>query len=140
MTPYACTCSQLDKGPGTGFAFCHWKNQRSCQFSRRVIYFSLKMGCRGSKSGDGTPHRLTVKLSVIQGMLKVQITHPGPPLPLNPSQVFPEWRPPWLKMNLLKGWNSITVLFTRSHQCERLVQKRPSMCYYVCVIMYVKDP
>ena len=37
-------------------------------------------------------------------------------------------------------WNSITVLLTRSHQCRRLVQKRPSMCYYVCVIMHVKDP
>ena len=36
-------------------------------------------------------------------------------------------------------WNSNTVLFTRSHHC-RLVQKRPSMCYYVCVIMHVKDP
>ena len=37
-------------------------------------------------------------------------------------------------------WNSITVLLTRPHQCRRLVQKRPSMCYYVCVIMHVKDP
>ena len=37
-------------------------------------------------------------------------------------------------------WNSITVLLTRSHKCQRLVQKRPSMCYYVCVIMHVKDP
>ena len=36
--------------------------------------------------------------------------------------------------------NSISVLLTRSHQCQRLVQKRPSMCYYVCVIMHVKDP
>ena len=27
-------------------------------------------------------------------------------------------------------WNSITVLFTRSHR--RLVKKRQSMCYYVC--------
>ena len=37
-------------------------------------------------------------------------------------------------------WNSITVLFARSHQCRRLVHRRPSMCYYVCVIMHVKDP
>ena len=37
-------------------------------------------------------------------------------------------------------WNSITVLLTCSHQCRRLVKKRPSMCYYVCVIMHVKDP
>ena len=37
-------------------------------------------------------------------------------------------------------WDTITVLLTRSHQCRRLVQKRPSMCYYVCVIMHVKDP
>ena len=37
-------------------------------------------------------------------------------------------------------WNSITVLLTHSHQCRRLVKKRPSMCYYVCVIMHVKDP
>ena len=37
-------------------------------------------------------------------------------------------------------WNSISVLLIRSHQCWRLVQKRPSMCYYVCVIMHVKDP
>ena len=37
-------------------------------------------------------------------------------------------------------WDSITVLLTRFHQCRRLVQKRPSMCYYVCVIMHVKDP
>ena len=37
-------------------------------------------------------------------------------------------------------WNSITVLLTRSHQCRRLVKKKPSMCYYVCVIMHVKDP
>ena len=41
---------------------------------------------------------------------------------------------------VLERWNSITVLFTRSHQGRRLVQKRPSMCYYVCVIMHVKDP
>ena len=39
-----------------------------------------------------------------------------------------------------EGCNSITVLLTRSHQCRRLVKKRPSMCYYVCVIMHVKDP
>ena len=37
-------------------------------------------------------------------------------------------------------WNSITVLLTHSHQCRQLVKKRPSMCYYVCVIMHVKDP
>ena len=37
-------------------------------------------------------------------------------------------------------WNSITLLLTRSHQCRRLVKKRPSMCYCVCVIMHVKDP
>ena len=37
-------------------------------------------------------------------------------------------------------WNSITVLLTCSHQCRRLVHKRPSMCYNVCVIMHVKDP
>ena len=41
---------------------------------------------------------------------------------------------------VLERWNSITVLLTRSHQCRRLVQKRLSMCYYVCVIMHVKDP
>ena len=28
--------------------------------------------------------------------------------------------------------NSITVLLTCSHQCRQLVQKKPSMCYYVC--------
>ena len=37
-------------------------------------------------------------------------------------------------------WNSITVLVTCSHQCRRLVKKRPSMCHYVCVMMHVKDP
>ena len=37
-------------------------------------------------------------------------------------------------------WNSISVLLICSHQCRRLVKKRPSMCYYVCVIMHVKDP
>ena len=37
-------------------------------------------------------------------------------------------------------WNSITVLLTCFHQCQRLVKKRWSMCYYVCVIMHVKDP
>ena len=41
---------------------------------------------------------------------------------------------------VLERWNSITVLLTCSHQCRRLVKKRPSMCYYVCVIMHVKDP
>ena len=41
---------------------------------------------------------------------------------------------------VIEGWNSLTVLLTCSHQCRRLVQKRPSMCYYVCVIMHVKDP
>ena len=39
-----------------------------------------------------------------------------------------------------EGWNSITVLLTCSRQCQRLVQKRQSMCYYDCVIMHVKDP
>ena len=38
------------------------------------------------------------------------------------------------------GWNSFTVLLTRSHQCRRLFKKTRSMCYYVCVIMHVKDP
>ena len=37
-------------------------------------------------------------------------------------------------------WNSIRVLLNRSHQCRRLVKKRQSMYYYVCVIMHVKDP
>ena len=37
-------------------------------------------------------------------------------------------------------WNSITVLFTHSYQCWWLVKKRPSMCYYVCVIKHVRDP
>ena len=37
-------------------------------------------------------------------------------------------------------WNSIIVLLTRSHQWRRLVKKRLSMCYYVCLIMHVKDP
>ena len=32
------------------------------------------------------------------------------------------------------------LLLTRSHQCRRLVKKRPSMCYHVCIIMHVKDP
>ena len=41
---------------------------------------------------------------------------------------------------LTERWNSITVPLTRSHHCRRLVQKRPSMYYYVCVIMHVKDP
>ena len=41
---------------------------------------------------------------------------------------------------VIRRWNSITVLLTHSHQCRRLVKKRPSMCYYVCVIMHVKDP
>ena len=45
-----------------------------------------------------------------------------------------------LDLLVIERWNSITVLLTRSHQCGRLVQKRPSMCYYVCVIMHVKDP
>ena len=29
-----------------------------------------------------------------------------------------------------EGWNSIT----HSHQCRRLVKKRPSICYHVCVV------
>ena len=29
-------------------------------------------------------------------------------------------------------WNSITVLFTHSHQCRRLVQKRPSVSGRLC--------
>ena len=37
---------------------------------------------------------------------------------------------------VIERWNSITI----SHQCRRLVKKRPSMCYYVCVMMHVKDP
>ena len=37
-------------------------------------------------------------------------------------------------------WYAVTVLLTRSHQCRRLVQKSRSMCYYVCVMMHVKDP
>ena len=41
---------------------------------------------------------------------------------------------------VIERWNFITVLLTCSHQCRRLVEKRPSMCYYVCVIMHVKDP
>ena len=41
---------------------------------------------------------------------------------------------------VLERWNSITVLVTCSHQCRRLVKKRQSMCYCVCVIMHVKDP
>ena len=41
---------------------------------------------------------------------------------------------------VLEGWNSFTVLLTHSHQCRRLVQKRRSMCCYVCVIMHVTDP
>ena len=45
-----------------------------------------------------------------------------------------------LDLLVLERWNSITVLLTRSHQCRRLVKKRQSMCYYVCVIMHVKDP
>ena len=36
-------------------------------------------------------------------------------------------------------WNSITVLLNCSHQCWRLVQQRPSMCYHLYVIMIVKD-
>ena len=46
----------------------------------------------------------------------------------------------WLNPLVTERWNSITVLLTRSHQCQRLVKKRPSICYYVCVIMHVKDP
>ena len=45
-----------------------------------------------------------------------------------------------LDLLVTERWNSITVLLTSSHQCRRLVQKRPSMCYYVCVIMHVKAP
>ena len=45
-----------------------------------------------------------------------------------------------LDLLVLERWNSITVLLTCSHQCRRLVKKRQSMCYYVCVIMHVKDP
>ena len=41
---------------------------------------------------------------------------------------------------VIERWNSITVLLTCSHQCRWLVQKWQSMCYYVCVIMHVKDP
>ena len=41
---------------------------------------------------------------------------------------------------VIERWNSITVLLTCSHQCRRPVKKRQSMCYYVCVIMHVKDP
>ena len=41
---------------------------------------------------------------------------------------------------VIEWLNSMAVLLTRSHQCRRLVKKRPSMCYYVCVIMHVKDP
>ena len=45
-----------------------------------------------------------------------------------------------LDLFVSERWNSITILLTRSHQCQRLVKKRPAMCYYVCVIMHVKDP
>ena len=40
---------------------------------------------------------------------------------------------------VIERWNPITVLSTRSHQCRKLVQKRSSMCHYICVIMHVKD-
>ena len=46
----------------------------------------------------------------------------------------------WLDPLVTEKWNSISVLLTCSHQCRRLVKKRQSMCYYVCVIMHVKDP
>ena len=45
-----------------------------------------------------------------------------------------------LDLLVLERWNSITVLLTFSHQCRQLFQKRLSMCYYVCVMMHVKDP
>ena len=45
-----------------------------------------------------------------------------------------------LDLLVIERWNSVTVLLTWPHQCRRLVQKRPSMCYYVCVVMHVKDP
>ena len=41
---------------------------------------------------------------------------------------------------VIERWNSVTVLLTCSTQCQQLVKKRPSMSYYVCVIMHVKDP
>ena len=37
----------------------------------------------------------------------------------------------WLDPLVSERWNSITVLLTCSHQCRRLVKKRPSMCHYV---------
>ena len=48
----------------------------------------------------------------------------------------------WARLDplVIERWNSITVLLTCSHQCRRLFQKRPSMCYYVCVILHVEDP
>ena len=49
----------------------------------------------------------------------------------------------WVRARLdplvLEGWNSFTVLLTRSHQCRRLVQKRRSMCYYVCNNAYKRS-
>ena len=50
------------------------------------------------------------------------------------------WVRAWLDPLVSERWKSITVLLTRSHQCRRLVKKRPSMCYYVCITMHVKDP
>ena len=43
------------------------------------------------------------------------------------------------RLNLLvsERWNSITVIDSLP---PVLVKKRPSMCYYVCVIMHIKDP
>ena len=37
-------------------------------------------------------------------------------------------------------WHSTNMLLTCLHQCWRLVHKRPSMCYQVCVVMHLKDP
>ena len=45
-----------------------------------------------------------------------------------------------LALLVAERWDSITALLTCSHHCQRLVQKRLSMCYYVFVIMHVKDP
>ena len=36
-------------------------------------------------------------------------------------------------------WNSTNMLLTCLHQCRQLIHQRPYMCYYVYVIMHVRD-
>ena len=45
------------------------------------------------------------------------------------------WHDPFVS----ETWNSTCMLSTSPNQWQQLVHQRPSICYYVYVIMHVKD-